>query len=86
MKEEDWDGFVNSCGSMTAFYDCFPERAEDFQGVILDLIHVVKDKTEVVRKNAAILLAKLAQNDENNKYIRANHGFEVLMSLREVFK
>lgn len=45
---------------MSAFYDCFPERAEEFQGVILALISAVKDKTEVVRKNAAICLAKLA--------------------------
>ena len=60
LKTENWDTFVNACGSMTAFYDCFPERAEEFQGVILDLIHIVKEKTEVLRKNAAILLAKLA--------------------------
>jgi hypothetical protein len=85
LKAENWETFVNACGSMTAFYDCFPERAEEFQGVILDLIHIVKEKTEVLRKNAAILLAKLAQNEENNKFIRANHGFDVLMSLKSVF-
>ena len=85
LKEQNWETFVNTCGSMSAFYDCFPERAEEFQGIILELINVVKDKTEVVRKNAAILLAKLAQNEENNKYIRANHGFDVLMSLKNVF-
>jgi hypothetical protein len=50
--------------------------------MIIDLIRVVKDKTDIVRKNAAILLAKLAQDEENNKFIRANHGFDVLMSLR----
>ena len=54
--------------------------------MILDLINVIKEKTELVRKNAAILLAKLAVNEDNNKFIRANHGFDVLMSLRNQFK
>jgi hypothetical protein len=48
----------------------------------IDLIRIVKDKTDIVRKNAAILLAKLAKDEENNKFIRANHGFDVLLSLR----
>lgn len=78
--------FINTCGSMVAFIDAFPERTKEFTPVILDLIQTVKDKTEVVRKNAAILLAKLARDEEANDYIRANHGMDVLMSLRDVFK
>lgn len=51
--------------------------------MVLDLIYVVKEKTDVIRQNAAILLAKLAADEELNKFIRANHGFDVLMSLRD---
>ena len=86
QTQEDWNVFVNCCASSVAFVDCFPERSAEFQPMILDLINVIKEKTELVRKNAAILLAKLAVNEDNNKFIRANHGFDVLMSLRNQFK
>jgi hypothetical protein len=42
---------------------------------------VISNKTDAVRKNAAVLLAKLSQNEENGAVMRANHGTEVLMSL-----
>jgi hypothetical protein len=62
--------------------DAFPERVHEFKDFIIDLIYVIKEKTELVRKNAAILLAKIANDEELKNYIRANHGFDVLMSLR----
>lgn len=62
--------------------EAFPERVQEFKEFIIDLIYVIKEKTELVRKNAAILLAKLANNEDLNSFIRANHGFDVLMSLR----
>lgn len=76
---------MNACASATSFLGAFPERVQDFKPMILDLIHVIKEKTGVVRSNAAILLAKLAADEELNKFIRANHGFDVLLSLREQF-
>lgn len=48
----------------------------------MPLIQIVGAKTEMVRKNAAVLLARLATDEENAKVMRANHGTEVLMSLR----
>ena len=62
--------------------EAFPERVQEFKEFIIDLIYVIKEKTELVRKNAAILLAKLANDEDLNIFIRANHGFDVLMSLR----
>lgn len=70
------------CASGAAFLEAFPERVQEFKDFIVDLIYVVKEKTELVRKNAAILLAKLANDEELKDFIRANHGFDVLMSLR----
>lgn len=67
---------------MVAFVSAFPDRNAEFSDILVDLISIVKDKTEVVRKNGAILLAKLAADEGNNKIIRDNHGFDVLMSLR----
>ena len=70
---------------MTAFVDCFPEKLPEFKDVIIDLIRVAKDKTEGIRKGASVLLAKLAKDEENSRHMRANHGFDVLLSLRGQF-
>ena len=64
---------------MSAFVTCFPERSEDFKELIVPLIRVCADKTDKIRKNSAVLLAKLSSSNENNAIImRANHGTEVL--------
>lgn len=82
LKTEDWAQYTNACSSMIAFVDAFPERLIEFQPIIKELIFVAKEKTEAVRKNSAMLLAKLAKDEENSKLMRANHGYDVLMSLR----
>jgi len=81
-NKEDWVMYTNACSSMVAFVDAFPERLKEFQPIIKDLIFVMKEKTEVVRKNSAMLLARLAKDEGNSKFMRANHGYDVLMSLR----
>jgi hypothetical protein len=80
--KEDWVQYQNACGSITAFIDCFTDKLIDYQDLIIPLIKVAKDKTDGVRKNSAVLLAKLAKDEENSKHMRANHGYEVIMSLR----
>ena len=84
-NQEAWSSFVNACAGTSAFVVCFPDRVREFESIITDLIFVIKEKTEVIRKNAAILLAHLAKDEELNKVVRANHGFDVLMSLKGVF-
>ena len=79
----DWGMYVNVCSSIVAFVDLFPERLQEFQTIIPDLISVIKEKTELARKNSAILLAKLAKDEENGKVMRAHHGHEVLVSLKD---
>jgi hypothetical protein len=53
----------------------------DFKDMIVPLIDVTSKKTDSVRKNAAVCLAKLSQDEENGKIMRVNHGTEVLVSL-----
>ncbi len=84
VKAELWDDFVNVCASITAFVTAFPERLPEYQSLIVPLINVVGGKTDKVRKNAAVLLARLAIDEENAKVMRANHGTEVLVSLKNV--
>jgi hypothetical protein len=82
VKNQDWAMFINASASITGFVTVFPERMPDYKCLIKPLIDVVSNKTEVVRKNAAVCLAKLSQNEENGVIMRANHGTEVLLSLR----
>ena len=77
-----WDDYVNCCASLTAFVGAFPERAHEFKELIVPLIRVCSDKTDRVRKNSAVLLAKLAQDEDNKRIMQANHGTEVLYSLQ----
>ena len=49
--------------------------------MIIPLIEIVRDKVDMVRKNAAVCLAKLNKDEENSKIIRFNHGHEVLVSI-----
>ena len=83
LANQDWSNVVNCCGSITGFLMAFPERMPEFKQIVVPLIQIVKEKTEVVRKNGAILLARLAKDPELEKVIRANHGFDVLVSLRQ---
>lgn len=52
--------YVNATASITAFVGQFKDRLADFRELIVPLIKVVAEKTDLIRKNAAILLAKLA--------------------------
>jgi hypothetical protein len=80
----EWDTLTNVCSLISALVDVFPERSPDFRSTIVPLIGIVKEKVDVVRKTAAVCLAKLSQNEENGAVMRENHGTEVLVSLRDV--
>lgn len=82
VEKQQWDLYVNVCASITQFVTAFPERLPEYRSLIVPLIKIISSKTEMVRKNAAVLLARLANEEENAKVMRANHGTEVLVSLR----
>lgn len=64
------DNFINCCSSISAFADVIPERANEFADLIVPLIGIVKEKTDLVRKNAAVCLAKLSKNEDNAVVMR----------------
>lgn len=80
-KKQEWDNLVNCCASVSAFSDVFPEKMSEFRDMIVPLIKITSEKIDTVRKNAAVCLAKISQEEENGKIMRANHGTEVLVSL-----
>jgi hypothetical protein len=81
---EDWNLFINICASITAFnlHTAFPSRTPDFQELIVPLIKVCANKTDMLRKNAAVCLARLSNDEGNKKILVANHGLDVLNSLK----
>lgn len=84
FEGERWDEYVNICASITAFCSVFPEKKTDFSDCIVPLIKVMGDKIDTVRKNSAVLLAKLVEeHEENKKIMKDNHGTEVLMSVQQ---
>ena len=55
-----------------------------FKSLIPTLIYICANKTELLRKNAAVLMARLSNNEENLAAIRELHGTDVLLSLKDV--
>ena len=81
----DWNKFINACACSTALINAFPYRSVEFKHLIPNIIWVVKEKTEMVRTNAAVLLAALAKDESLKDEIRKHHGLDVLLSLRGAF-
>lgn len=52
-----------------------------FQQIIPHLITIARDKRGNMRKNAAILLAKLSKDAKNLETLRSLHGIEILHSI-----
>jgi len=81
VAAENWDQVINTCGSVSAFVDSFPEKKADFSDIIVPLIKIMSEKVDSVRKMAAICMAKLTKEEGNEKIMKENHGLEVLVSL-----
>ena len=58
-----------------------PETSLAFTDSIPLLVNVVKDKTGPVRKNVAVCLGKMCNNEKNKEVLRDVHGLEVLNSI-----
>jgi len=55
---------------------------EEFIGLVPELCLLLANKTDMLRKNIAVLIAKLAGNEVCKKEIVRCHGMEILMSLK----
>ena len=82
LQNEEWDLLTNQCASIKAFCNAMPERQTDYSDLIVPVIKLISERTGTIRKNAATLLAKLSENPDNKKIMVANHGTEVLVSLK----
>lgn len=54
---------------------------EYFYDNIPTLIHSCKENIGMIRKNSALLLARLSKSEKNREFIRSLHGIEILQSI-----
>ncbi|CAI2384675.1 unnamed protein product [Moneuplotes crassus] len=80
---DEWnrEKFINYSGLISASLESFPESSTSYADLIPQLTQILKDHVDLERKNAAVLIAKMAKNEENKKLMVKHHTMEVLMSL-----
>jgi len=74
--------YVNTCTLCNYIVEMEEKFSVEWKILIGRLIVIVKDKIDLVRRAAAILLAKMCQNEKNLEVARSLHGTEVLMQLQ----
>lgn len=80
-KEENEERFVNATLLIGNIADVYPECSDSFRECIAPLLHICREKMGLIRKNAAICVAKLSKTAGNLQVIRDNRGIEVLSNI-----
>jgi len=68
-------------GLVSSSLDAFPNSVSEYADLIPGLTNILKDQVDLERKNAAVLVAKMARNEEMKKLLHKHHTMEVLMSV-----
>jgi hypothetical protein len=65
----------------------FANLAHLTKPIVKDIIYIAKEKYDLLRKNSALLLAKIAKSsDEMEQFVRNLHGIEVIMNIAKFIK
>ena len=75
------DRVGNFCLAVGRIVSNAPESSLKFSEAIQSLIRIIKEKIGPVRKNVAVCLGKLCNNERNKEIMREAHGLEVLSSV-----
>ena len=82
INDKNMERIINNMSLLIAIMGKYKDLAKEVKTVIPLAINICKEKTELLRKNAAILMARYAKAaPENEEYLRALHGMEVLVSV-----
>ena len=82
IKDKNTERIINNMSLLIAIMGKYKELSKEVKSVIPLAINICKEKTELLRKNAAILMARYAKAaPENEEYLRALHGMDVLVSV-----
>ena len=87
IKDKNTERIINNMSLIIAIMGKYKELSSEVKSVIPLAINICKEKTELLRKNAAILMARYAKAaPENEEYLRLLHGMEVLVSVSSHLK
>ena len=87
IKDKNTERIINNMSLIIAIMGKYKELSKEVKSVIPLEINICKEKTELLRKNAAILMARYAKAaPENEEYLRLLHGMEVLVSVSSHLK
>jgi hypothetical protein len=80
--EKEKERLVNNMSLMISILTIYPDLSDKSKGIVKFIIEIAKERTDLLRKNAAILLAKVAKSsDEMQNYVRELHGMDVLLNV-----
>ena len=87
ISDKNMERNINLMSLIIAIMGKYKELAKEVKVIIPLAINICKEKTELLRKNAAILMARYAKAaPENEEYLRSLHGMEVLVSVSSHLK
>ena len=73
---------INMLSLLIAISGQYKEEAQNMKEIVELIIVICKEKRDLLRKNAAILLARIAKSsNEMEDFVRSLHGMEVLVNI-----
>ena len=82
INDKNMERIINDMSLIIAIMGVFKELSAEVKVVIPLAINICKEKTELLRKNAAVLMARYAKAAPGNEdYLRSLHGMDVLVSV-----
>ena len=82
INDKNYERIINTMSLIIAIMGIYKDLSKEVKVLIPLAINICKEKTELLRKNAAILMARYAKAaPESEEYLRQLHGMEVLVSV-----
>jgi len=85
--DKETERIINIMSLINSIITFIPNKSCVVKPIIQKVINIAKDKLDLLRKNAAILLAKIAKSSEEmEKVVRELHGIDVIMNVAKFIK
>ena len=82
INDKNKERIINNMSLIIAIMGKYKDLAKEVKPIIHLAINICKEKTELIRKNAAILMARFAKAEKDNEeFLRSLHGMDVLVSV-----
>ena len=82
INDKNKERIINNMSLIIAIMGKYKDLAKEVKPIIPLAINICKEKTELIRKNAAILMARFAKAEKDNEeFLRSLHGMDVLVSV-----